>query len=170
MLRTAVPRCVRWRACGVREAPHGRGLRYARPAPARAPTPQPPVWRLSDDGLRADTTLLNDVGLSGWELAEQLKRSEITAIKPGPDWLGYKMSPRATADDARGRRASTGSARRKQPENTAATAGSSPTAGGGSGLEESRKLKAELKARGLSAKGSKAELRARLAAAKAADG
>ena len=154
----------------MREAPHGRGLRYARPAPARAPRPPTPVWRLSDDGLRTDTTLLNDVGLSGWELAEQLKRSEITAIKPGPDWLGYKMSPRATADDARGRRASTGSARRKQPENTAATAGSSPTAGGGSGLEESRKLKAELKARGLSAKGSKAELRARLAAAKAADG
>ena len=34
-----------------------------------------------------------------------------------------------------------------------------------SGLEESRKLKAELKARGLSTKGSKAELRARLAEA-----
>jgi hypothetical protein len=55
---------------------------------------------------------------------------------------------------------------RARRSSAAAVTSSGGSGGGGGGLEESKALKAELKALGLSAKGSKAELRVRLEEAK----
>ena len=94
------------------------------------------------------------------ELAEQLKRTEITALQSEP------VTPIETsAEPARARRGSN----RKASLAAAASSDATGHAGHLSGLEESKMLKKELKARGLSVKGSKADLKARLAEAKAAD-
>ena len=91
-----------------------------------------------------NASLLNDTGVTGWELAVQLQRWD--AI--GPLQLEFG-----------------GTAPAAQPKSaTSATVITAAATSGG--LSESRALKAELQKLGLSPKGSKAELRARLAAAK----
>jgi hypothetical protein len=114
------------------------------------------------------------------ELSEQLKRTEIASLKAEP------VTPFETAATAAAAAAATQQqpARARRGSNRSSTSAARSGGGGGGGgggaeeggqqqqvggLEESKLLKQELKARGLPTKGSKAELRARLAAAKAAD-
>lgn len=91
-------------------------------------------------------------------LAEQLQRTEVIALNFSAATVDRADQTATVASDP----ATSGA-----PEHTASAAPTVTTphtaTGRPSGLEESRQLKAELKARGLSTKGSKAELRARLA-------
>lgn len=123
----------------------------------------------------ADTELANDTGLNGWELAAQMKRGEVAALRgtaAAPATRGSKRRQKKVKQprDAAGapkqprhaKHRDRGSSRRTpKAEALAGTAG----APGGSGLEESKALKAALRQRGLSTKGSKQELRDRLAQA-----
>ncbi len=96
---------------------------------------------------------LLSAGFTARALAEQLQRTEVLALD-----FSAAASERADSDLAT-------PVTQQHSTSSATNATISRTT---SGLEESRQLKAELKARGLSTKGSKAELRARLAGA--ADG
>lgn len=102
---------------------------------------------------------LLSAGFTARALAEQLQRTEVLALdfsaaaSEGADQTATAASDLATP------------VTQQHSTSSATNATISRTT---SGLEESRQLKAELKARGLSTKGSKAELRARLAGA--ADG
>ena len=97
--------------------------------------------------------LLNDIGLTARALAEQLKRSDVLA-------LDFSAITSVSANQPTAAVAGASVTQRQPPAPAHSTTGAQT-----SGLEESRKLKAELKALGLSTKGSKAELRARLAEA-----
>jgi hypothetical protein len=144
----------------------------------------------------ADLTLTNDTGLTAWELAEHLQRHEVLSLRhEAPDYTPQaltrmeaakgelkggegssekkksksKRRESAPAVNARGDStfaASEGGrsqqASRPRRSSAAAVAHTSANAG----LEESTQLKAELKALGLSVKGSKAQLRQRLEDAK----
>ena len=94
------------------------------------------------------------------ELAEQLKRTEIIALQSEP-----VTATETSAEPARARRGSN----RNEASDAGASSDATEHTEQLSGLEESKMLKKELKARGLSVKGSKADLKARLAEAKAAD-
>jgi hypothetical protein len=83
----------------------------------------------------ADTAIKNDIGLVGLDLAQQMMRSDVV--------LAIAATPRPRETGASGARSSLVAAARPS---------------------ELRELKALLRAKGLSAKGSKAELRARLVA------
>lgn len=96
-------------------------------------------------------------GLTAQELARQLQRGDIMALS----FSAAAASPAAAPASAPAPVAAAAAAAQRSPGAAARTSSG--------GLEESRKLKADLKARGLSAKGSKAELRARLAEAEAAE-
>lgn len=98
------------------------------------------------------------------ELAEQLKRTDIAALKAEPVSPFETGSSNSQQQPARARRGSN-----RKASSTASATDATEKTGQVSGLEESKMLKQELKSRGLSVKGSKAELKARLAAAQAAD-
>lgn len=96
------------------------------------------------------------------ELAEQLKRMEIIALKSEPVTPFETSSaekPKQKQTQHKPAKARSESSSRKASSAAAATDVSA-------GLEESKMLKQELKARGLSTKGSKADLKARLAESK----
>ena len=97
--------------------------------------------------------LLLLTGLTAHELAAQLKRDGVLAL----DFTASSIS-----DSGQTTTAASDSNTSKTQTHTQSTA-AAPRTFSGRGIEESRMLKAELKARGLSTKGSKAELRARLA-------
>ena len=96
----------------------------------------------------------------GRELAEQLKRMEIIALKSEP------VTPFETASAEKQKQKHKQKQARSESGSRKASAAASTD--GSAGLEESKLLKQELKARGLSSKGSKAELKARLAESKSA--
>lgn len=144
----------------------------------------------------ADLTLTNDTGLTAWELAEHLQRHEILALRhETPDYTPHaakrleagklhgdlkggevgsekrKSKRRESAPAVNARGDSTFTASEAESSQPAARPRRSSAAGvahtsANTGLDESRALKAELKALGLSAKGSKAQLRQRLEDAK----
>ena len=143
----------------------------------------------------ADTSLTNDTGLTAWALAEQLHRVEIVALQSTAPLLtpqararvGLSTGGSATAGGGKKERKSKSKRRESAPAVAArggggvdapvevAAAGdrarrssAAAVASSNVGLEESKALKAELKALGLSAKGSKADLRQRLEEARAA--
>lgn len=99
------------------------------------------------------------------ELAEQLKRMEITTLQ-GESIVPFETSG-ASPEKQQPARVRRGSNR--QASSAAASTRGTDQTGQLGGLEESKMLKQELKSRGLSVKGSKAELKARLSEAKAAD-
>ena len=99
--------------------------------------------------------LLLLTGLTAYALATQLKRDSVLALDFAPPSISDSGQTTTAASD------SSTSKTQKHTQSTAAA----PRTFSGRGIEESRMLKAELKARGLSTKGSKAELRARLAEA-----
>lgn len=133
----------------------------------------------------ADTSLTNDQGLTAWELAEHLRRLEVVALQQeAPEYQPQPQAAKSTGDNRKHKRKSK---RRESAPEVSGRASSMSTApeGAGSqvrprrssaaavtdsaisgGLEESKALKAELKQLGLSAKGSKAQLRQRLEDAK----
>jgi hypothetical protein len=127
-----------------------------------------------------DTELLNDVGLTGWDLAAELKRDAVLALRPtgpapprrgigGNSGEGGGSSSHSPKKKKKNKRRSDESKRRSPGSagggSGSAAAGGAAGAEAGGGLAESKALKAELKHLGLSSKGSKAELRARLTAA-----
>ena len=103
--------------------------------------------------------LLLLTGLTAHALAAQLKRDGVVAL----DFTHSSISDTSSSSDPTTTAASNFSTpeAQKRTQSTAAA----PRTSSSRGIEESRMLKAELKARGLSTKGSKAELRARLAEA-----
>jgi hypothetical protein len=133
-----------------------------------------------------DTHLVNDLGSTAWELAEQLRRSKILKLRQKfPD----KTDDRSAESKDRSRRQSspgmrsggTAAKRGKSRSRRTTLAAISSKASDvenpdGSltmkeepkdgGLVESRAMKQELKALGLSTKGSKAELKQRLSEAR----
>ena len=99
------------------------------------------------------------------ELAEQLKRMEIIALKSEPVTPFETSSaekPKQKQTQHKPAKARSESSSRKLSTASSAAAATDVSAG----LEESKMLKQELKARGLSTKGSKADLKARLAESK----
>jgi hypothetical protein len=98
------------------------------------------------------------------ELAEQLKRMEITTLQ-GEAVVPFETDG-ASAEQQQSTRTRRGSNRKAA---TAPSTGGADQTGQLGGLKESQMLKQELKSRGLSVKGSKAELKARLAEAESAD-
>lgn len=122
------------------------------------------------------THLRNNVGLTGWELAEGLRRDDVLALRPpaGSDAVGGRsealLGGRETTrppkekphkDKTEGSKRSANKA--ADEEKTRSEPVQSPPSL--SGLDESNQLKSDLKSLGLSTKGSKAELRTRLATA-----
>jgi hypothetical protein len=122
-----------------------------------------------------DTNLLNDLYRNGWELAADLRRNEVLALRPASAPLAAPAVPAVVArsekilDDHQKTRRSQKKSIKGNGDSKGKTRGDRlPSTQNLSGLEESNQLKSDLKSLGLSTKGSKAELRARLAVAQRA--
>eukprot|EP01051_Picozoa_sp_SAG22_P017840 SAG22_NODE_2848_length_2160_cov_6.810771_2_plen_246_part_00 len=98
-----------------------------------------------------DVTLLNAAGLTGWELAETLRRTHVMALRDGTTGLREDRRPQNSTTAAK----CTGSDPPDQQEQEQLASTAAKT--------ELKRLKVALRSAGLSTRGSKAELRGRLA-------